>query len=124
MGCPKEAVLDKNATGFEGVWIRKGDGPGRQPADSLIFFTKNGRNLVSFYTGWPQGSFTAPAEVETEYKFENGKLSLKEYSSPGNNFFPLNSFQWIVPNMEFTVRQYQILHFMSADYYVTYQKVN
>lgn len=121
-GCRKDAVTDTEASVFHGSWVREGDVPGRQGADTLWFFSKNGKDLLFFHYA-PTGGANWPAQVETEYKFENDKLTLKDFSAGTNSFVPVESFQWISPKKEFSAKLYQIVHFMSADYRVTYRKV-
>ena len=123
MGCLKEAIIDKTGSGLQGIWIKEGDIQGRQPADTLIFFTKNGKNMLSFYSAGSPGP-NWPSHAETEYKYENGKLSFKDYSGTGNDFLNVESFQWLKADKEFSVKLYQILLFMSADYRVTYRKID
>jgi hypothetical protein len=122
-GCPKEAARDMEAPALTGMWIREGDQPGREPADTLVFFTKNGKDLLSFHFATTAGAIY-PADVETEYKFENSKLALKDFTGGTNNFIPVESFLWTIPNREFSVKLYQIVHLMSADYRVIYRKIN
>jgi hypothetical protein len=104
------------------MWIREGDIPGRQPADTILFYTKNGKDLL-FYHFSSTAGINWPASVEAEYKFENGKLSIKD-SRISADFFPVESFEWLVPNKQFKVKLYQIVRYMSADYSVTYRKKN
>lgn len=121
-GCPKEAVMDTEASALHGAWAREGDIPGRQEADTLWFFSKGGKNFLTFHFS-PAGGFNWPAEVETEYKFESNHLSLKDFSGGTDTFVPVESFEWITPKQEFRAKLYQIVHYMSADYRVTYHKV-
>jgi hypothetical protein len=121
--CPKGAARDMEGPALNGRWIREGDLPGREPADTLVFFTENGKDLLAFYFSATAGAIY-PSEVKTEYKFENSKLALKDFTGGTNDFIPVESFQWTIPNKEFSVKLYQIVHLMSADYRVTYRKIN
>jgi hypothetical protein len=111
---PEDALL--------GSWVRVDDAPGRQPADTLRFFRRDGKDLLAFYnagspgTGWP-------FQTETEYKFDNGKLSYKVYPDSNSDFYTVESFEWITKEKVFSVKLYQIILYMSADYRVTYQKI-
>lgn len=122
-GCPKgDTVSERNASALHGMWIREGDMPGHQMADTLLFFSKSGKNLLAYRFALTAG-FNWPAEVETEFKFQDGKFSVLNSAGGGGHFVDVESFQWKVPNKEFTVKLYQIVHYMSASYTVTYQKV-
>lgn len=123
-GCPKDnTVLANDASALRGVWVREGDVPGRQPADTLLFFSKNGKDLLAYHFA-PVGGANWPADVETEYKFENEKLSVLNSSGGSGHFVDVESFQWKIPNKEFSAKLYQIVHYMSASYTVTYRKLN
>ena len=120
-GCTK-AVSNKTPPPLEGVWVKEGDTPGMHPADTLTFTWKNGKNILKFYSAGSPGP-NWPAFAETEYRFENGKLSYRNYFGTDNDFFEVDSFQWVTPQDIFSVKLYQILRFMSADYRVTYRKL-
>jgi hypothetical protein len=123
-GCPKEEVMDTRASDFHGTWIRVDGVPGGAlPADTLWFSSKGGKDVLYFRFA-SIGGANWPADVETEYQFENNKLTLKDFSGGTNDFIPVESFQWITRKKEFSARLYKIVHFMSADYRVTYRKVN
>lgn len=123
MACSKKAVSNKAAEPLQGVWVREDDTPERRPADTLTFSTKNGTKILSFYSAGSPGP-DWPSHAETEYRFENGKLSYRIYSGGSTDFFEVESFQWITPEKSFSVKLYQILGFISADYRVTYRKIN
>jgi len=120
-GCTKNACSNAEAA-FPGTWVIADDAPGRQPADTLHFFRKNGKNVIAFYSAGSPGP-NWPSQTETEYKFENGKLLYKDYSGTSADFFTVDSFEWVTAEKKFSVKLYQILLYMSADYRVTYQKV-
>ena len=122
-GCTKRATSGKPLEPLHGVWVREGDTPGRDAADTLTFAVKNGKNILSFYpVGSPGPNW--PSHAETEYRFENGKLSYRNYFNTDNDFFEVESFQWEAPEKSFSVKLYQVVRYMSADYRVTYRKVN
>ena len=120
--CTEKAAVNLEPETLHGVWVRENDLPGREPADTLTFFSKNGKNFLSFYSfGSPGPNW--PEYAETEYRFQNGKLSYRSYVGNNNTFFDVESFQWISPGKSFSVKLHQVLLFMSADYRVTYQKL-
>ena len=122
LGCPNKPVLNQ-ATDFHGIWIRDGDSIGRQPADTLFFFTKDGKNLLAFYSAGSPGP-NWPSQVETEYEFESGTFSFRNYSGNSNEFLKVRSFQWVAQAKGFTVKLHEILLYISADYSVSHRKVN
>ena len=117
-GCSKDAT--SGASALYGTWVKEGGG---LPADTLRFFSKENKNIVSFEFG-VTGGVNWPAHVETEYRFSNGKLAVKEISGGSNDFFPAESFEWITRNKEFSVKLYQVVQYISADYRVTYRKLD
>ena len=121
--CTREATSTMPQEPLQGVWVRDGDTPGMNPADTLIFAVKNGKNMLSFYSAGSPGP-NWPSHAETEYRFENGKLNYRNYFGTDNDFFEVESFQWVAPEKSFSVKLYQIVRYMSADYRVTYRKVN
>ena len=121
-GCAKKAISGKTSESLEGVWVREGDTPGLHPADTLTFALKSGKKILSFYSAGSPGP-DWPTFAETEYRFENGKLTYRNYFGTDNDFFEVESFQWVTPQKTFSVKLYQILRFMSADYRVTYRKL-
>lgn len=121
--CTEKAKVAIHEQPLQGIWVREDDVPGRGPADTLVFSTKNRKDILSFYSagspgpGWPE-------HAETEYRFQNGKLSYRNYFGTDNEFFEVESFEWITPQERFSVKLHQILRFMSADYRVTYRRIN
>lgn len=121
--CNKKSASGSTKNDLTGFWVLEGDTPGPGSADTLFFSEKNGKKLLNFYTGPGLGS-NLPRWVETEYKFENGKLSYFDYLGSYNKFMDVESFQWLDPGKKFSVKRYQILGFFSADYRVTYIRTN
>jgi hypothetical protein len=123
-GCDKKGSSSNPdpETALLGTWVRVDDTPGSQPADTLRFFRKNGKDLLAFYCAGSPGP-NWPSQAETEYKFNSGKLSYKDYSGTNSDFHTVESFEWITKEKAFSVKLYQILLYMSADYRVTYQKI-
>ena len=117
-GCRKDA--DTDASALYGTWVKEGGG---LPADTIRFFSKANKNMLAFEFGGT-GGVNWPAHVETEYRFSNDKLEVKEISGSADDFFAADSFQWITRNKEFSVKLYQVVQYISADYRVTYRKLN
>ncbi|HVG15383.1 MAG TPA: hypothetical protein VM935_10500 [Chitinophagaceae bacterium] len=119
----KESNSNANpGTALLGTWVRVDDPPGRQPADTLHFLRRNGKDLLAFYCAGSPGP-NWPSQAETEFKFDNGKLIFKDYSGTTSDFYTVESFQWVTIDKQFSVKLREILLYMSADYRVTYQKI-
>ena len=88
----------------------------------FTFFQKNDKNIIAFEFG-PTGGINWPAHVEAEYSFSNGKLAIKDLSGSTNEFFAADSFEWIAIKKEFSIKLYQLVQYISADYRVTYRKL-
>ncbi len=123
IACTEKAMVTQPEEPLQGVWVREDNAPGRGPADTLTFSKKSDKNILSFYSAGSPGP-NWPEYAETEYRFQNGKLSYRNYFGTDNEFFEVQSFQWITPGKSFSVKLYQILAFMSADYRVTYRRIN
>jgi hypothetical protein len=78
--------------------------------------------MLSFHSSGSPGP-DWPEDAETEYRFQNGKLSYRNYFGSDNSFFEVESFQWVAPGERFSIKLHQVLLFMSADYRVTYRKL-
>lgn len=119
-GCTKATVSDEDQ--ILGTWVRVGtDGSG--PGGTLNFSIKNNIHTLQFdCSGSPGPNW--PSTAETEYKFQNGKLSFINYSNSSMGFYTAESFNWTNKGEEFEVKFYQLLHYMSADYTVKYRKAN
>ena len=119
--CPKQTINDETQS-LSGTWVREGDMPGRQPADTLFFSQKDGKPSLSFYSAGSPGPGW-PSEAKTEYQFQNDKLSFRDYSGNSNDLFKVESFQWLERGKSFSVKLHHLLLYMSADYRVTYKKI-
>lgn len=105
-----------------GVWVNSRLGPTALPADTLYFTKKNGAYTLSFdCSGAPV--FNWPSRAETPYRFENGKLSYRNYDDPSSGFLVASSFEWITPGKEFQIFRRHLLIYMSAEYLVKYTKI-
>jgi hypothetical protein len=116
-GCNKDTITQASA--LYGTWVKEGGG---LPADTLRFFSIGNKNMLAFEFS-STGGVNWPAHVETEYRFSNERLEVKAISG-SDNFFPAESFKWITGKKEFSVKLYQIVQYISADYRVTYRKLD
>ena len=120
--CTEKTSVAIKPESLHGLWVRENDLPGREPADTLAFFSKNGQNMLSFYSAGSPGP-DWPEHAETEYRLQNNKLGYRNYFGGDNAFFEVKSFEWVTPEKSFSVRLHEVLRFMSADYRVTYRKL-
>lgn len=117
--CDKQKV--KADDPIKGTWVRVGT-TGTGPGNTIVFSQKNGVNTMSFdCSGSPGPGW--PSNAETEYKFENGKLSYLNYYDNSLGFYNVTNFTWITEGQEFEVKFREILLFMAADYKVKYKKL-
>jgi hypothetical protein len=116
-GCSKDASMEESS--LYGTWVKEGGG---LPADTLRFFSKDNKNIVAFEFS-PTRGINWPENVEAEYSIVNDKLAIKDASGTTNEFFIADSFEWIQIKKEFSVKLYQIVQYISADYRATYRKL-
>lgn len=107
---------------FTGSWVREGtDGSGA--GNRLNFTYTNGEYKMGFETAASAGG-GVPAYVNTPYKYENGKLSYKNYIDPYAGYYTMNSFTWVETGKSFEVNSNELLLYMSAVYKVKFVKTN
>lgn len=106
---------------IQGVWVREGTN-GTGPGNTIVFSKKNGVNTMSFdCSGSPGPGW--PSNAETEYKFNQGKLSYLNYYDNSMGFYTVNNFAWVTVGQKFQLELREVLLFMSATYIVKYNKV-
>ncbi len=113
--CKKEQEIED--TLFRGTWIK-----GANPGDTLYFTRNNGKNVLRYNASFSPatGGFT-----ETEYSYQNSKLSLRNFMAAQNDFYIIQSFNWKQEGKEFEVLGYEIFPFMSSTLTrFAYRKVN
>jgi hypothetical protein len=120
LSCDKQKVKTAEDH-IKGTWIREGTN-GVGPGNTIVFSQKNGLNIMSFNCSGSPGPGW-PSNAETEYKFENGKLSYLNYYDNSLGFYTVASFNWITMGQEFELEFREVLLFMSANYKVKYKKV-
>lgn len=118
--CDKQKVKTEDDP-IKGTWVRVGT-TGAGSGNTIIFSQKNGVNIMSFdCSGSPGPGW--PDHAETEYKFENGKLSYLNYYDNTLGFYTVANFNWITVGQEFEMEFRELLLFMAADYKVRYKKL-
>ena len=119
-GCNKKTDSEEDL--IIGTWIREStDGTG--PGNTLYFSKKNGIYTLSFNCSGSPGPGW-PSNAETEYKFQNEKLTYLNYYDPGLGFYTANNFRWVTKAQEFELLFREMLLYMSATYLVKYKKVS
>ena len=111
--CKKE--LKGNESDLYGTWVR-----GSNLGDTVWFMKKNGQNIMKVAVSFnPQ----MPGWSEKEYKFKDGKLSIKSFSPPSQEYFPINSFNWVETGKEFSITNSELYIFMSSIITIKFRKV-
>lgn len=119
VSCSKS--VEKEEDQIIGTWVREGTN-GTGSGNTLLFSKTNGTYTLSFdCSGSPGPDW--PSSASTEYKFQNGVLTYRDYSDNSHNFYTATSFKWITKGEEFEIWFRQVLLFMSAEYVVKYKKV-
>jgi hypothetical protein len=93
-GCSKEDTASESA--LYGTWVK-----GSNAGDTLRFMRKDNKYIMLQNT-------------EKEYRFRNGRLSIKIYAPVSQEFYPLDSFSWTQVGEEFTIKGFQLFMFMSS----------
>jgi len=114
------AACSKEHTGTEsvlyGTWVK-----GPNFGDTLQFMRKNNQNIMRQTMSFNAGM---PVYTENEYRFRNGKLSIKLYSPSSEEYYPITSFTWLQSGSEFKIQGSQLFIFMSSTLtYFTYRKI-
>ena len=103
-GCSKEDTASESA--LYGTWVK-----GSNAGDTLRFMRKDNKYIMlqneSFNAGMPH-------YTEKEYRFRNGRLSIKIFAPVSQDFYPIDSFSWTQVGEEFTIKGFQLFMFMSS----------
>lgn len=102
--CKKELKGDESD--LYGTWVK-----GSNLGDTVWFMRKNGEHIMKVAV-----SFNAqmPAWSEKEYKYKDGKLSVKSFSPSSQQYFPMNSFAWVETGKEFSITNSELYPFLSS----------
>lgn len=112
--CDKDSASASNLTG---TWIK-----GTNVADTLYFIQKNDRSIMRYRISFnpATGGF-----AEHEYAIINGKLALKNFMGSQNDFYSIESFNWVQTGKEFEILGYQLFPYMSSTLAkFTYKKID
>ncbi|HET6995115.1 MAG TPA: hypothetical protein VFI06_09050 [Chitinophagaceae bacterium] len=114
-GCKKKYAGDESV--LHGTWVK-----GANFGDTLWFMTRNNKQIMRHAMSFNPGM---PVYEESEYRYEDGRLSVKLYAPYSQDYVPITSFQWTNMATEFSIRGIEIYSFMSASGTVfTYHKIN
>jgi hypothetical protein len=111
--CKKENSGDESD--LYGTWVK-----GNIMGDTLWFMKKNDKYIMRL----PE-SFNPlmPLYSEKEYRFKDGKLSIKSFASTSQEYFPVNSFTWTQAGEEFTIQNIELFLLMSSIMTYKYRKL-
>jgi len=111
--CKKD--ISGNESDLYGAWVK-----GSNLGDTLWFMKKDGKYIMR----QPE-SFNPlmPAYSEKEYRFKDGKLNIKSFAPTSQEYFPVDSFNWIQAGKEFNIQNSQLFIFMSSIVTYKYRKL-
>jgi hypothetical protein len=114
IGCKKEHAQTENI--LQGIWIK-----GTNFGDTLQFMRINDNNILRYNPSFNTGM---PAFRDMEYKYKDGKLSIKLYSPTVQYFYPINSFSWKETGKEFEIQGIELFSILaSIQVRYTYRKL-
>ena len=111
--CKKELKGDESD--LYGTWTR-----GSNLGDTVWFMKKNGKNMVRYATSF--NSLRAMYD-EKEYKYSDGKLSIKKFTPQTDDYFPVNSFTWVQAGEEFSITNSELYPFLSSIITIKFKKI-
>lgn len=115
VSCSKDDTASESA--LYGTWVK-----GTQAGDTLRFMRKNNKYIMLQNESFNAGM---PVYTEKDYRFRNGRLSIKLFSPSSREFYPIDSFSWTQVGEEFTIQGIQLFMFMSSTQtYFTYRKID
>lgn len=102
--CKKELRGDE--ADLYGTWAR-----GSNLGDTVWFMKKNGKDMVRYAISF---NSLMPMYDEKEYKYGDGKLSIKKFTPQTDDYFPVNSFAWVQAGEEFSITNSELYPFLSS----------
>lgn len=113
-GCDKDKADTESV--LYGVWTK-----GINFGDTLYFLRKNNQDIMRKAESFNAG---VPVYSEKEYRFRDGKLSVKMFAPTLQDYYPIDSFNWTREGREFKLQGIQLYMFMSSTLtYFTYRKI-
>ncbi|HSC39990.1 MAG TPA: hypothetical protein VLD19_19035 [Chitinophagaceae bacterium] len=116
-GCHRSNAIGES--NFYGSWVRDSTGP----ADTLVFFNRNGKNLLRYNNSYNPAQ---PAYTEIEYAVKDEKLYFPTMVYPAffNDYATAERFTWIEPNRKFKILANELWRFLNAfPLYATFRKL-
>ena len=111
--CTKEA--SKNESVLYGTWVK-----GSNPGDTIWFIKKSSKHIVRYASSFNPNM---PMYSENEYKYNDGKLSIKRFPQQTDEYFPVTSFTWVQSGREFSIVNSELFPFLSSIYTLKYKKI-
>jgi hypothetical protein len=104
--CDKDSDNKDEEAILYGTWVK-----GPNTGDTLVFFKKNGRNLLKMNMSFNSQMYSP---MEREYRMVNGKPEVRfgpDFTGP---FFDIESFTWKIPGREFELLGFHLYMIMSS----------
>ena len=102
--CGKDGGVSPRADQFYGTWVNA-----TINGDTLRFSRKGGKNILSYRLTAGQ-----PQLTEVEFKYTSGKLFIRGFIGPSNEYFPLTNFKWNIVGKEFEWNGNQRFPYLSS----------
>jgi len=110
--CKKE--LAGNESHLYGTWSK-----GVSVGDTLWFMKKNGQHIMRIASFGPVGAMYD----EKEYRYKDGKLSIKLFAPSAQEYLPMDSFSWVDAGKEFSITNSELYPFLSSIITYKYRKL-
>jgi hypothetical protein len=101
--CKKEGSGEESD--LHGAWAR-----GANYGDTIWFMKKDGQHIMRIASFGQVGA----TYNEKEYKYKDGKLSIKSFAPSSQEYFPMNSFAWVDAGKEFSITNSELYPFLSS----------
>ena len=111
--CSKEAI--RNESMLYGTWVK-----GSNLGDTIWFMKKNSKHIMRYASSF---NSSMPMYNENEYRYNDGKLSIKRFPSQTDEYFPFTSFTWVDTGKEFSIVNSELYPFLSSIITFKYKKI-
>lgn len=98
-----------------GTWVK-----GSNAGDTIWFMKKNSKHIVKYASSFNPNM---PMYNEYEYRYNDGKLSIKRFAPQTDEYFPITSFAWVDTGKEFSIVNSELYPFLSSIITLKYRKL-